>query len=133
MTLYTSAKPGTTLTLKPGAWTTVAIAKIPVGPEIHGMLYANVSGRSSWQPGSSVQVDVRALRNGIPEGRPGFDETALDGRCGSVQNNGTWRCRITQTWFGGDPGDTMHFQLWLNDGAASAIVKGSRYAKGMNN
>jgi len=133
VTLYTSAKPGTTLTLRPKVWTTVAIAKIPAGGEIHGMLYANVSGKSSWQPGMGIQIDVRALRNGILDGKPGFDETALDGRVGIVQNNGTWRARMTQTWFGGDPGDTMHFQLWLNDGAPSAVVKGSRYAKGMTN
>ena len=133
MTLYTSAKPGTTLTLRPKVWTTVAIAKIPVGGESHGMLYANVSGRSSWAPGSSVQVDVRALRNGIPEGRPGFDETALDGRCGSVQNNGTWRCRITQTWFGGDPGSSMHWQIMPTLNITTAVVSGTRYAKGMTN
>ena len=47
MTLHTSVKPGTTLTLKPGAWTTVAIAKVPTGAEIHSMLYANVSGKAT--------------------------------------------------------------------------------------
>lgn len=133
MTINLSKKPNTNLILKPNVWITVAIGTVPAGAEMHGMLYANVSGKSSWQPGMGIQVDVRALRNGILDGKPGFDETALDGRVGIVQNNGTWRARMTQTWFGGDPGDTMHFQLWLNDGAPSAVVKGSRYAKGMTN
>ena len=134
MTINTSTKPNTTLLLIPGKWVTVAIGKVPVGAEMHGMLYANVSGKSVWAPGSAVQVDVRALRNGIPDGKPGFDETALDGRCGSVQNNRTWRARMTQTWFGGDPGDTFHFQLMVRDGTTGPVeVKGSRYAKLMNN
>lgn len=141
MTINTSDKPGTVIRLIPGKWVTVAIGKVPAGAEMHGMLYANVSGRSVWAPGSAVQVDVRALRNGEPEfladgktRNPKFDETCLDGRCGSVQNNRTWRARMTQPWFGGDPGDTFHFQLMVRDGSTGPVeVKGSRYAKMMNN
>ena len=126
MTLYTSAKPGTTLTLKVGAWTTVAIAKIPVGPEIHSMLYANVSGRAK-AGASVVQLDVRALRDG------GTDETALQTYTAAVRPDGSWRCRITATWFGGDPGTSMHWQVMPGVGCASASVSGTRYAKGMTN
>lgn len=133
MTVRTSTKPATPTILVPGVWKTVAIGSVPAGAEMHGMLYANVSGTSTWQPGMGIQVDVKALRNGIPKGKPGFDETCLDGRVGIVQNNGTWHAFITQTWFGGDPGDTFHFQLRLCDGAPSASVKESRYAKMMNN
>jgi hypothetical protein len=131
--ILTSDKPDEILVLKPKVWTTVAIGEVPPGSEMHGMLYANVYGTSPWQPGMGIQVDVRALRNGIPKGQPGFDETSLDGRVGIVQLNRTWHARMTQTWFGGDPGDTFHFQLYLNDGAPEASVKGSRYAKLMNN
>lgn len=134
MTINTSTKPGTNLTLVKDEWVTVAKGTAPPGAEMHGMLYGNVAGTSRLQPGMGVQVDIRALRNGIPDGKPGFDETCLDGRVGIVQSDGTWRCRITQTWFGGDPGDTMHFQLMLRQGATgTTTVKGSRYAKLMNN
>lgn len=134
MTVNTSAKPGTILVLPPHVWKTVAIGRVPYGSEIHGMLYANVYGKSLWAPGSAVQVDVRALRNGYPDSDPRFDETCLDGRCGSVQDDGSWHTRITQTWFGGDPGDTFHFQLKVLDGSTGPVnVKGTRYAKMMNN
>ena len=126
MTLYTSAKPGTTLTLKPGAWTTVAIAKIPAGAEIYSMLYANVSGKAT-AGAKVVQLDVRALRDGDS------DETALQTYTAAVRPDGSWRCRITATWFGGDPGTSMHWQVMPGVGCASASVSGTRYAKGMTN
>ena len=126
MTLYTSAKPGTTLTLKPGAWTTVAIAKVPTGAEIHSMLYANVSGKAT-AGAKVVQLDVRALRDG------GSDETALQTYTAAVKPDGSWRCRITATWFGGDPGTSMHWQIMPGVGCSTASVSGTRYAKGMTN
>ena len=126
MTLHTSAKPGTTLTLKVGAWTTVAIAKIPTGAEIHSMLYANVSGRAK-AGASVVQLDVRALRDG------GSDETALQTYTAAVRPDGSWRCRITATWFGGDPGSSMHWQIMPTLNITTATVSGTRYAKGMTN
>ena len=126
MTLYTSAKPGTTLTLKPGAWRTVAVATIPAGAQIHSMLYANVSGRAK-AGAKVVQLDVRALRDG------GTDETALQTYTAAVKPDGTWRCRITATWFGGDPGSSMHWQCMPGVGCSTASVSGTRYAKGMAN
>ena len=126
MTLYTSAKPGTTLTLKPGAWRTVAVATIPTGAQIHSMLYANVSGRAK-AGAKVVQLDVRALRDG------GTDETALQTYTAAVKPDGTWRCRITATWFGGDPGSSMHWQIMPGVGCSTASVSGTRYAKGMAN
>ena len=126
MTLHTSAKPGTTLALKVGAWTTVAIAKVPTGAEIHSMLYANVSGKAT-AGAKVVQLDVRALRDG------GTDETALQTYTAAVRPDGSWRCRITSTWFGGDPGATLHWQVMPGQGCASASVSGTRYAKGMSN
>ena len=126
MTLYTSAKPGTTLTLKPGAWRTVAVATIPAGAQVHSMLYANVSGKAT-AGAKVVQLDVRALRDG------GTDETALQTYTAAVRPDGSWRCRITATWFGGDPGTSMHWQVMPGMGVATAVVKGSRYAKGMTN
>ena len=76
-----------------------------------------------------------ARPRGKTEGQVGFDETCLDGRVGIVQPGGGWRCKMTQPWFGGDPGDTFHFQLMLLAGATAGTttVKGSRYAKMMNN
>lgn len=126
MTLYTSAKPGTTLTLYPGKWTTVAVASIPAGSEIHSMLYANCYGKAK-AGATIVQLDVRALRDG------GTDETGLQTYTAAVAPDGSWRCRITATWFGGDPGTSMHWQIMPGLGVATAVVKGSRYAKGMNN
>jgi len=126
MTLYTSAKPGTTLTLPVSKWTTVAIAKIPVGSEIHSMLYANVSGRAT-AGAKVVQLDVRALRDG------GTDETALQTYTAAVKPDGSWRCRITATWFGGDPGSSMHWQIMPTLNISTATVSGTRYAKGMTN
>ena len=126
MTLYTSSKPGTTLTLTPGAWRTVAVATIPTGAQIHSMLYANVSGKAT-AGAKVVQLDVRALRDG------GTDETALQTYTAAVRPDGSWRCRITATWFGGDPGTSMHWQVMPGVGCASASVSGTRYAKGMTN
>ena len=126
MTLYTSAKPGTVLALTVSKWTTVAIAKIPVGPEIHSMLYANVSGKAT-TGASVVQLDVRALRDG------GSDETALQTYTAAVKPDGSWRCRITATWFGGDPGTSMHWQIMPTLNITTAVVSGTRYAKGMTN
>ena len=132
MTLYTSAKPGTTLTLKPGAWRTVAVATIPTGAQVHSMLYANVSGKAT-AGAKVVQVDVRALRDGHPEGHPAFDETALQTYTAAVKPDGSWRCRITATWFGGDPGSSMHWQIMPTLNISTATVSGTRYAKGMTN
>ena len=126
MTLYTSAKPGTTLTLTPGAWRTVAVATIPPGSQVHSMLYANVSGRAK-AGASVVQLDVRALRDG------GTDETALQTYTAAVKPDGSWRCRITATWFGGDPGTSMHWQIMPTLNISTATVSGTRYAKGMTN
>ncbi len=126
MTLHTSVKPGTTLALKPGAWKTVAIATIPTGAEIHSMLYANVSGKAT-AGAKVVQLDVRALRDG------GSDETALQTYTAAVKPDGSWRCRITATWFGGDPGTSMHWQIMPGVGCSTASVSGTRYAKGMTN
>ena len=126
MTLYTSAKPGTILTLTPGDWRTVAVATIPAGSEIHSMLYANVSGRAK-AGASVVQLDVRALRDG------GSDETALQTYTAAVRPDGSWRCRITAMWFGGDPGTSMHWQIMPTLNITSAAVSGTRYAKGMTN
>ena len=126
MTLYTTAKPGTTLALPVSKWTTVAIAKIPTGAEIHSMLYANVSGRAT-AGASVVQLDVRALRDG------GTDETALQTYTAAVRPDGSWRCRITATWFGGDPGSSMHWQIMPTLNISTATVSGTRYAKGMTN
>ena len=132
MTLHTSAKPGKDLTVTPGKWTTVAVAKIPTGSEIHSMLYANVSGRAT-TGATVVQLDVRALRDGHLEGHPAFDETALQTYTAAVRPDGSWRCRITATWFGGDPGSSMHWQIMPTLNITTAVVKGSRYAKGMTN
>ena len=126
MTLYTSAKPGTTLTLKPGAWRTVAVATIPAGAQVHSMLYANVSGKAT-AGAKVVQLDVRALRDG------GTDETALQTYTAAVKPDGSWRCRITATWFGGDPGSARHGQSMPTLNITSAAVSGTRYAKGMTN
>jgi hypothetical protein len=68
------------------------------------MLYANVSGRAT-AGAKVVQLDVRALRDG------GTDETALQTYTAAVKPDGSWRCRITATWFGGDPGSSMHWQI----------------------
>lgn len=126
MTLITSPKPGTDLPIRPGVWSTVAVATIPAGSEIHSMLYANLYGKAK-AGASVVQVDVRALRDG------GTDETALQTYTAVVKADGSWRCRITATWFGGDPGSTMHWQVMPTHNITSATVKGSRYAKGMSN
>ena len=126
MTLHTSAKPGKDLTVTPGKWTTVAVAKIPTGAEIHSMLYANLSGRAT-TGASVVQLDVRALRDG------GTDETALQTYTAAVKPDGSWRCRITATWFGGDPGSSMHWQIMPTLNITTATVSGTRYAKGMTN
>jgi len=126
VTLYTSAKPGATLTLKPGVWRTVAVATIPAGSQIHSMLYANVSGKAT-TGASVVQLDVRALRDG------GTDETALQTYTAAVKPDGSWRCRITATWFGGDPGSSMHWQIMPTLNITTATVSGTRYAKGMTN
>ena len=124
MTLHTSAKPGKDLTVTPGKWTTVAVAKIPTGSEIHSMLYANLSGRAT-TGATVVQLDVRALRDG------GSDETALQTYTAAVKPDGSWRCRITATWFGGDPGTSMHWQIMPTLNISTATVSGTRYAKGM--
>ena len=126
MTLHTSAKPGKDLTVTPGKWTTVAVAKIPTGSEIHSMLYANLSGRAT-TGATVVQLDVRALRDG------GSDETALQTYAAAVKPDGSWRCRITATWFGGDPGTSMHWQIMPTLNISTATVSGTRYAKGMTN
>ena len=126
MTLHTSAKPGKDLTVTPGKWTTVAVAKIPTGPEVHSMLYANLSGRAT-TGATVVQLDVRALRDG------GSDETALQTYTAAVKPDGSWRCRITATWFGGDPGTSMHWQIMPTLNISTATVSGTRYAKGMTN
>lgn len=126
MTLHTSAKPGKDLTVTPGKWTTVAVAKIPTGSEIHSMLYANLSGRAT-TGATVVQLDVRALRDG------GSDETALQTYTAAVKPDGSWRCRITATWFGGDPGTSMHWQIMPTLNISTATVSGTRYAKGMTN
>ena len=126
MTLHTSAKPGKDLTVTPGKWTTVAVAKIPTGSEIHSMLYATLSGRAT-TGATVVQLDVRALRDG------GSDETALQTYTAAVKPDGSWRCRITATWFGGDPGTSMHWQIMPTLNISTATVSGTRYAKGMTN
>ena len=126
MTLYTTAKPGTTLALPVSKWTTVAVATIPTGAQIHSMLYANVSGKAT-TGAKVVQLDVRALRDG------GSDETALQTYTAAVRPDGSWRCRITATWFGGDPGSSMHWQIMPTLNISTATVSGTRYAKGMTN
>jgi len=126
VTLYTTAKPGTTLALPVSKWTTVAVATIPTGAQIHSMLYANVSGKAT-TGAKVVQLDVRALRDG------GSDETALQTYTAAVRPDGSWRCRITATWFGGDPGSSMHWQIMPTLNISTATVSGTRYAKGMTN
>lgn len=114
-------------------WTTVEVSDLPDAAEVHAQFYVNVQGKL--KAGERVgKLSVRALRNGISDGKPGFDATAYDDRAPVADGTGKFTCTITEKWFGsGNKADTLHWQVKPSLWVASATATDSAHAKGMNN
>lgn len=129
MSVITTRKTGIDILNTPrGVWTTLVVSDMPVGTtEVHALFYVNFSGVIV--PGEYTgSLTIRALRDGT------VDETSIADFTVRRKRNGTFRHRISHPWFGAQTMKRLHWQYLVDaESVASATIKGTYYAKAMDN
>jgi hypothetical protein len=130
--MFTTPKPSSDKPLPLDVWTTVTILNLVPGYEQIVYDYVRVFGKL--KAGHDVgKVRIRALRDGIPEGQKGFDETANHDVAVVADENGNFTWCIPTPWIGARRQNSLHWQVKPSLYVASASAASSRHAANMSN